>query len=56
MKAGYEPVPVKVGDRIKDYVVYFENVISSGTEDEAGTIKLISQKPYVLTYLDGGVK
>lgn len=56
MKAGYEPVPVKAGDRIRDYAVYFENVIPSGNEGESGTIKLISQRPYVITYLDGGVR
>ncbi|MDE5771652.1 MAG: hypothetical protein K2I06_08530 [Ruminococcus sp.] len=56
MKAGYEPVAVKAGDRIRDYAVYFENVIPSGDLGEQGTIKLISQKPYVITYLDGGVK
>ncbi len=56
VKAGYEPVPVKAGDRVKDYAVYFENIIPSGSDGESGTIKLISQRPYVITYLDGGAK
>lgn len=56
VKAGYEPVPVKAGDRVKDYAVYFENIIPSGSDGESGTIKLISQKPYVITYLDGGAR
>ncbi len=56
VKAGYEPVPVKAGDRIRDYAVYFENVIPANGDGEKGTIKLISQRPYVITYLDSGTK
>ncbi len=56
IKAGYEPVPVKAGDKIKDYAVYFENIIPSDNEGESGTIKLIIKMPYVLTYLDSDIK
>ncbi len=51
-RAGYEPVPVKSGDNIKDYAVYFENVISSNGIGKSGTIKLIRQRPYMLKYYD----
>ncbi|MDE5771653.1 MAG: hypothetical protein K2I06_08535 [Ruminococcus sp.] len=54
MKAGYKPVAVKVGDNIKDYAVYFENQIPSSDNGKKGTIKLISQRPYILKYDDGG--
>ncbi|MDE6102564.1 MAG: hypothetical protein K2F73_06280, partial [Ruminococcus sp.] len=53
IKAGYEPVPVKKGDRISDYVVYFENVIPASDKGIKGTIRVISQKPYIITYIDG---
>ncbi|MDE6664692.1 MAG: hypothetical protein K2K14_00665 [Ruminococcus sp.] len=56
LKAGYEPVQVKSGDRIRDYAIYFENVIPASDAGEQGTIKLITQKPYIITYLDNGVK
>ncbi|MBO5105229.1 MAG: hypothetical protein J6B74_09265 [Ruminococcus sp.] len=51
-RAGYEPVPVKVGDRINDYAVYFETVIPSNNMGKSGTIKSISQSPYIIRYYD----
>ncbi|MDE6664691.1 MAG: hypothetical protein K2K14_00660 [Ruminococcus sp.] len=53
IKAGYEPVQIKSGDRIRDYAVYFENVIPASDKGIKGTIKIIAQRPYIITYLDG---
>ncbi len=52
-RAGYEPVSVNAGDRIRDYAVYFEQQIPANDRGKAGTIKLISQRPYILKYYDG---
>lgn len=53
-RAGYEPVPVKAGDRIRDYAVYFDNQIPASDIGKRGTIKLISRRPYILKYYDDG--
>jgi hypothetical protein len=51
MEAGYTPLDINVGDNIKDSVKWFEHIIhvSNGV---SGTIKTITQRPYILKYLD----
>ena len=52
-QAGYLPVPVKPGDAVSPYKVWFERQIpaSGGTP---GTIKQIQLLPYALFYQDNG--
>ncbi len=51
MDAGYKPINANVGDSIKDYAKYFEHAIPASDSGISGTIKIITQRPYVIKYL-----
>ena len=53
--AGYVAVPVKAGDSVSPYKLYFDRPIPAAG-GVAGTIKQIQQRPFTLTYEDCGEK
>lgn len=49
---GYQEIPVRVGDKIKQWVSYFSNIFQEACTDDSfdGTISNIYIKPYELKY------
>lgn len=52
-KAGYQPVPVKAGDNIKNYISMFSRPIEASGNGIPGTIKHIQLMPYQIVYWNG---
>ena len=53
--AGYVAVPLKAGDSVSPYKLYFDRPIPAAG-GVSGTIKQIQQRPFTLTYEDCGEK